>query len=50
MTIPEISDGKKTVSVKISAPGFASQTLALELRANDQRVQNVVLDKRSEPQ
>jgi eukaryotic-like serine/threonine-protein kinase len=50
VTIPEISDGKKTVSVKISAPGFASQTLALELRANDQRVQNVVLDKRSEPQ
>jgi tRNA A-37 threonylcarbamoyl transferase component Bud32 len=46
VTIPEISDGKKTVTVKVAAPGFASQTLALEVRANDQHVQNVVLEKR----
>ena len=46
VTIPDISDGKKTVSVKVSAPGFASQTLAVEVRANDQHVQNVALEKR----
>jgi hypothetical protein len=46
VTIPEISDGKKTVSVKVAAPGFASQTLAVEVRANDQHVQSVVLEKR----
>ncbi|MGZ3442646.1 MAG: serine/threonine protein kinase, partial [Polyangia bacterium] len=46
VTIPDISDGKKTVSVKVAAAGFASKTLAVELRANDQRVQNVVLEKR----
>jgi eukaryotic-like serine/threonine-protein kinase len=46
VTIPDISDGKKTVSVKVAAPGFASQTLAVEVRANDQHVQNVVLEKR----
>jgi hypothetical protein len=51
VNIPERSDdGKKTVTVNVSAPGFASQTLAVELRANDQRVQNVVLVKRAEPQ
>ncbi|MDB4968750.1 MAG: serine/threonine protein kinase [Myxococcales bacterium] len=43
VTIPELSDGKKTVRVKVSAAGHASQTLAVELRANDQRVQTVAL-------
>jgi tRNA A-37 threonylcarbamoyl transferase component Bud32 len=46
VTIPEISDGKKTVTVKVAAPGYTSQTLPVEVRANDQRVQNVVLEKR----
>ena len=51
VTIPELSDvGKKTVAVNVSAPGFASQTLSVELRANDQRVQSVVLKRRGEPQ
>ena len=40
---PSSSDGKKSVSVKVAAPGFVSQTLAVELRANDQHVQSVVL-------
>ena len=43
--IPEMSDGKKSVAVKVSAAGYASQTVAVELRANDQRVQNVALQK-----
>jgi len=45
VTIPEMSDGKKSVAVKVSAAGYASQTVAVELRANDQRVQNVTLQK-----
>ena len=45
VTIPELSDGKKTATVKVSAAGYATQTLAVELRANDQRVQNVTLQK-----
>jgi len=45
VTIPELSDGKKTVTVKVSAAGYASQTLPLELRANDARVQSVTLQK-----
>jgi hypothetical protein len=48
VTIPELSDGKKTVKVRVSAPGHASQTLAVEMRANDQRVQNVALAPTSE--
>jgi hypothetical protein len=49
VTIPERSDdGKKSVTVRVSAAGFASQTLALELRANDQHVQNVTLKKSAE--
>lgn len=43
VNIPELSDGKKTVNVKVSAPGHASQQLSLELRANDQKVQAVSL-------
>ena len=43
VNIPELSDGKKTVSVRVSAPGRASQQLSLELRANDQKVQAVAL-------
>ncbi|HEY1585020.1 MAG TPA: hypothetical protein VGH63_04980, partial [Polyangia bacterium] len=45
VTIPEMSDGKKSVDVRVSAAGYASQTVAVELRANDQRVQNVTLHK-----
>ncbi|MCA1664840.1 MAG: hypothetical protein LC659_11310, partial [Myxococcales bacterium] len=45
VTIPEMSDGKKLVAVKVSAASFASQTVSVELRANDQRVQNVTLHK-----
>jgi len=46
VTIPERSDdGKKSVAVKVSAAGYATQTLSVELRANDQRVQNVTLHK-----
>ena len=45
VTIPEISDGKKTVTVKVSAAGYATQTLPVELRANDARVQSVTLQK-----
>ena len=41
--IPELSDGKKTVSVKVSAAGFSSERLSIDLRANDQRVQTVAL-------
>jgi len=48
VNIPEMSDGKKSVAVKVSAPGYATQALSLELRANDQRVQNVTLQKSSE--
>jgi len=45
VNIPEMSDGKKSVAVKVSAAGYATQTLSVELRANDQRVQNVTLHK-----
>jgi len=45
VTIPELSDGKKSVTVKVSAAGYTTQTLPVELRANDQRVQNVTLQK-----
>ncbi|HEX6836403.1 MAG TPA: hypothetical protein VF334_07500, partial [Polyangia bacterium] len=46
VNIPELSDdGKKSVAVKVSAPGYATQSLTLELRANDQHVQNVTLQK-----
>jgi hypothetical protein len=38
-------DGKKTVAVKVSAPGYATQSLSVEVRANDQHVQNVTLQK-----
>lgn len=43
VNIPELSDGKKTVTVQVSAPGYQSRRLAVELRANDQRVQAVDL-------
>ncbi|HEX8950699.1 MAG TPA: protein kinase [Polyangia bacterium] len=46
INIPQMSDGKKSVTVRVSAAGYASQTLAVELRANDQRVQTVTLQKR----
>ncbi|HEX9102392.1 MAG TPA: hypothetical protein VF997_09320, partial [Polyangia bacterium] len=46
VNIPQMSDGKKSVTVRVSAAGYASQTLAVELRANDQRVQTVTLQKR----
>ncbi len=45
VNIPDFSDGKKSVSIKVAAPGFATKTLPVELRANDQHVQNVVLDR-----
>jgi hypothetical protein len=45
VTIPELSDGKKSVTVKVSAAGYVTQTLPVELRANDQRVQSVTLQK-----
>jgi tRNA A-37 threonylcarbamoyl transferase component Bud32 len=50
VNIPELSDGKKTVSVRVSAPGHASQQLSLELRANDQKVQAVSLAAEAAPQ
>ncbi len=50
VNIPELSDGKKTVSVRVSAPGRASQQLSLELRANDQKVQPVTLQPIDEAQ
>jgi hypothetical protein len=45
VNIPDFSDGKKSVTVKVSAPGYATKNVPVELRANDQHVQNVVLDK-----
>ncbi|HEX4461202.1 MAG TPA: hypothetical protein VIA18_24650, partial [Polyangia bacterium] len=50
VNIPELSDGKKTVSVRVSAPGRASQQLSLELRANDQKIQPVTLKPLDEAQ
>jgi hypothetical protein len=48
VNIPDFSDGKKSVTVKVSAPGYATKTLPVEVRANDQHVQSVVLDKSAE--
>jgi hypothetical protein len=45
VNIPDFSDGKKSVSIKVAAPGFATKTVPVELRANDQHVQSVVLDR-----
>jgi hypothetical protein len=45
VNIPDFSDGKKSVTVKVSAPGFATKTVPVELRANDQHVQNVALER-----
>jgi tRNA A-37 threonylcarbamoyl transferase component Bud32 len=48
--IPELSDdGKKTVIVKVSAPGYAGKQLSLELRANDQKQQTVALESMEKP-
>jgi hypothetical protein len=46
VNIPDFSDGKKTVHVTVSAAGYASKTVAVELRANDQHSEPVTLDKR----
>lgn len=45
VNIPEMSDGKKSVAVKVSAPGYATQAVTVEVRANDQKVQTVTLQK-----
>jgi serine/threonine-protein kinase len=50
VNIPELSDGKKSLTVKVSAPGYQSQQLLVELRANDQKVQTVTLRARDEAQ
>lgn len=48
--IPDFSDdGKKLVTVKVSAPGFATKTVPVELRANDRKVQPVELEAREAP-
>jgi eukaryotic-like serine/threonine-protein kinase len=41
--IPELSDGKKTVTVRVAAAGFASSERQLELRANDAKIETVTL-------
>lgn len=43
VNVPELSEGKKLVSLQVSAPGYQSRQLELELRANDQRLQVVHL-------
>ena len=43
VNIPELSEGKRTVTIKVSAPGYQSRQVAVELRANDQREQTVTL-------
>jgi hypothetical protein len=44
ITIPELSpDGKRVVSVKVSAPGHASEELEVVLRANESKLQSVTL-------
>jgi hypothetical protein len=41
--IPEISDGKQTVKVKVAADGFVTSERQVELRANDAKVETVTL-------
>jgi hypothetical protein len=43
VNIPELSDGKKTLTIKVSAPGHATERATIELRANDQKQQAVTL-------
>jgi serine/threonine-protein kinase len=45
--IPELSDdGRRQVSVAVSAKGFTSRTLNVPLRANERHQESVVLEKR----
>ncbi|HXU72135.1 MAG TPA: serine/threonine-protein kinase [Polyangia bacterium] len=43
VNIPDFSDGKKSVNVKVSAPGYTTKTVPVELRANDQHLESVTL-------
>jgi hypothetical protein len=43
VNIPELSDGKKTITIKVSASGYSTQRSTIELRANDQKMHPVTL-------
>jgi serine/threonine-protein kinase len=47
--IPELSDGKKLVRVKVAAAGFQSAEREIELRANDAKVEHIALRSSEQP-
>ena len=48
VTIPELSpDGRRTISLKASAPGRRSHDLHIQVRANEQQLENVKLEASS---
>jgi hypothetical protein len=49
VSIPELSDGKRMVMVKVSAPGYATRKLAVELRASDHHIESVTLAALDDP-